>query len=352
MSKTILKKKYNIVIIILVLLYSLYLVGCSNTISNADIEYYKSENEELKLKNMELSKIINSYKNNENIQNDIIEKSSSAVQDILHVKESDGTYYIVLKVNGYGNTQLWKYTGEPFATLLEEGVNINIETRDSYLYCAVEKNIDTNEYKEEVIKFDNDSNKNLIYEGKNVEISTSPDGEYLIIIENPEAQIELKDMDSKNIRNLKILDRNDKIIYDEVIPSKLHTELKPLDWNKSKFWATFNYVSGHPEFLIMDTKTLNYEIIENKADYFESELNIKMGWICYSDFPFFLDIDTYNDFKQSKKEVHLYLWNLFTDEKILIETSIANEFSPIWIDDYTFEYNDPITKLRNLYKLN
>ena len=77
-----------------------------------------------------------------------------------------------------------------------------------------------------------------------------------------------------------------------------------------------------------------------------------MGWICYSDFPFFLDIDTYNDFKQSKKEVHLYLWNLFTDEKILIETSIANEFSPIWIDDYTFEYNDPITKLRNLYKLN
>ncbi len=46
------------------------------------------------------------------------------------------------------------------------------------------------------------------------------------------------------------------------------------------------------------------------------------------------------------------MWNLFTDEKIYIATSIAKEFSPTWIDDYTFEYNDPNNKQRPLYKLN
>lgn len=350
----ILRKKRNRIIIVSVLIYSLFLVGCNNTTSYQDLENYKSENEELKLKITELSKIIESYKDNDKVENKDIINSNSNVKDILHVKELNGTYYIVLRVTDQVGTivQLWEYTGIPFATLLAEGLDINIETRDPYLYCSINKSISENKYKEEVIKFDNDNNKSLICEGKNVEISASPDGEHFIIIENPETQMELKDMEMQNIRNLKILDINDKIIYDEVIPSKLQTELKPIGWNESEFWAAFNYAGGEPEYLILDIDTLKYEVVENKADRYDSKLNIRTGWICYSDFPFCRDIDIYNDFKQSNKEVNLYLWNLFTDEKIYIATSIAKEFSPTWIDDYTFEYNDPNKKQRLLYKLN
>ncbi|HRC82104.1 MAG TPA: hypothetical protein PLF27_12045 [Sedimentibacter sp.] len=53
-----------------------------------------------------------------------------------------------------------------------------------------------------------------------------------------------------------------------------------------------------------------YEVIENKANSREFDINMKNGWICYSDFPLFFDIDTYNDFKESKKDVNLYLYNI------------------------------------------
>ncbi|WP_440977693.1 hypothetical protein [Sedimentibacter sp. LTW-03] len=185
------------------------------------------------------------------------------------------------------------------------------------------------------MKIDSEHNKSVIYKGKNVEISSSPDGEHFIIIENPGNYIEPDDMDSKNVRNLKILDRQDNIVYDEIIKSNLQTELEPLGWNNSKFWATFNYAGGRPEFLVLDTEKLQYEVIENNADYFKSELNIRTGWICYSDFPQFRDIDAYNDFLESTKEVNLFLYNVFTNKKIKIATSIAKTFGPKWIDDYT-----------------
>lgn len=68
-NKMILKKKYNVVIIIFILIYSLNLVGCSNSTSDPNIEYYKKQIEELKLANTELSEIIN----NENIKSYAIE---------------------------------------------------------------------------------------------------------------------------------------------------------------------------------------------------------------------------------------------------------------------------------------
>jgi len=353
-NKIISNKEYNKLIIILTLIYSLYLVGCSNVATNSDID--KRENEKLKLKNIELSEIINSYKSNDNMQDGITEKLRFAVVDILHVKKIGREYYIVLIVNRddvkYKNVQLWKYSENAPSKLLAEGIDINIEIRNEYLYCTVLKSVGNDEYVEEVLKFDNESNQSQIYEGKNVEISVSPNGEYFIIIENPCDKIELNDMDFTNIRSLKILNENDKVIYDELIPSKLHTQLIPFGWNESKFWATLNYAGGNVEFLIFDTETFNYEIIENKADYVESELNMKTGWICYSDYPMLRDIDTYNEFSQSGTEVNLFVYNIFTNKKIKVATSIAKDFGPKWVDDYNFQYNDPNSGRRILYKLN
>jgi hypothetical protein len=233
--------------------------------------------------------------------------------------------------------------------LLDEGIDINIETREPYLYCTVLNSIGNDEYKEEVIKFDKENNKSVIYEGKNVEISASPDGEYFIIIENPMRYPD----EEKNTREriLKILDKNDKIIFDESIDSRMDTDLYPYGWNDKEFWGLFRFVAGKPEILILNAETLEYDVIENKADHMEFDINMENGWICCSDFPVFFDIYTYNEFKESKKEVKLYLYNIFTDEKINIATSAAKEFSPKWVDEYTFEYTDPGNNERIRYTL-
>ncbi len=212
---------------------------------------------------------------------------------------------------------------------MAEGIDINIETRDPYLYCTVTQCIGKDEYKEEVIKFDSEGNKILIYEGKNVEISASPEGEYFIIIENPY----FLDRNSESDRNLKILDRNDKVVFDEIIDSKMDTDLEPYGWNGNDFWAVLRFVAGRPEILILNAETHEFKVKENKADYNDLDINMKNGWICYSDFPLFFDIDSYNEFKDSKKEV-----NLLEEGDTFIYEGSANMpkgFCPwAWIDIY------------------
>lgn len=344
--------KNSKILLIAVIICSMTLSACNrNETVNQNIEEYKIQNENLQSKVKELEETIQNYKNAEGseINTGAETKSDFRVQDILHVKKLNGTYYIVMSISGDENSgvQLWKYNGKSFAALLAEGIDINIETRDSYLYCTVTKCIGKDEYKEEVIKFDSEGNKILIYEGKNVEISASPDGEYFIIIENPY----FLDRNSESDRNLKILDRNDKVVFDEVIDSKMDTDLEPYGWNGNEFWAVLRFVAGRPEILILNTETHEFEVKENKADYNDLDINMKNGWICYSDFPLFFDIDSYNEFKDSKKEVNLYLYNIFTDEKKLIATSISKEFSPEWVDEYTFEYDDPDSDQRLRYIL-
>lgn len=335
MIKTILKKKYNI-IIILILVCSSYLVGCSNSTSNPDIEYYKKQVEELKLANSELSKIIN----NENIQSYAIED----VSNIQHVKEIDGTYYIVLRVKG--KVQLWKYEEDFISTLLAEGIKINIEVRNQYLYCSVLKRTGLDGYTDEVLKFDSENNESVICKGKHVNISSSPDGKYFIIIDNQESDM---------APTLKLLDENDKIIFDEIIGSELVNNLEPYGWNGSKFWAVFDYSGirgGCVKFLVLDTEKFEYELLGNNPSFaFEFDLNIRTGWVCYSNHPILRDTYMYSDFMESKREVSLFLYNIYTDETIKIATSITKSFDPKWIDDYTFEYNNPVSDERILYKL-
>lgn len=344
--------KNSKILLIAVIISNLTLSACSRSETvNQSVEEYKIQNENLQSKVDELEATIQNYKEAEAnvIKAEADTKSDFRVHDILHIKELNGTYYIVVYISGdeTGGVQLWKYNGKSFAALLAEGIDINIEIRDPYLYCTVTKCIGKDEYKEEVIKFDYEGNKILIYEGRNVEISVSPNGEYFIIIENPY----FLNRNSESERNLKILDRNDKVVFDEAIDSKMVTDIEPYGWNENEFWAMFRYGPGIPELLILNADTHEYEVRENKADFDDLDINMKNGWICYSDFPLFFDIDSYNEFKESKKDVTLYLYNLFTDEKIYIETSISKEFMPRWVDEYTFEYSDPNSDQRLRYTL-
>ncbi len=193
--------------------------------------------------------------------------------------------------------------------------------------------------------------ESFIYEGNNVEISVSPNDKYFIFIDNPE-------------RNLKILDNDDKIIFEDKIEYEFSEDmlqlgfenssevsLVPYGWNDTEFWGEFQLGPGEPGYFILNTENFEFEIIQNRNLYHEYDINMKNGWKCYSDFPIHFDIDSYNEFKESKKDVNLYLYNIFTDEKINIATSVAKEFSPKWIDEYTFEYNDPNSSRRIRYTL-
>jgi len=74
----------------------------------------------------------------------------------------------------------------------------------------------------------------------------------------------------------------------------------------------------------------------------ESELNPNTGKVVFSDMPMFFAADQYDDFKASGKDVTLYVYDLETKSLQQIAVSKAEEFEPLWLDDSTIEYNDPV----------
>ncbi len=156
-------KNRIVLLIVVCFIYIISFSACSyNETVNQDIEEYKTQSENLTLKIAELEEIIQSYKDGEECdgQTETDVCSNCSVSNILHLKELNGAYYIVISVyekgSENGSVQLWKYTGSNFASMLAEGIDINIETRDPYLYCRILKNTGKDEYRQIVTKFDKD----------------------------------------------------------------------------------------------------------------------------------------------------------------------------------------------------
>ena len=73
----------------------------------------------------------------------------------------------------------------------------------------------------------------------------------------------------------------------------------------------------------------------------EFELNPNTGQIVYSDYPDFFETGLRQQFIDSATKVHLFLYDLNTQNLQTIATSIARPFSPKWLDNARFAYDDP-----------
>jgi hypothetical protein len=76
----------------------------------------------------------------------------------------------------------------------------------------------------------------------------------------------------------------------------------------------------------------------------EFELNANIGKLVYSNYPRMESEDENIIFRNSEKEVKLFLFDLLRLTQRVIATSTAKEFHPKWIDDTTIEYDDPVNE--------
>jgi hypothetical protein len=74
----------------------------------------------------------------------------------------------------------------------------------------------------------------------------------------------------------------------------------------------------------------------------EYELNPNTSKVVFSDLRMFFAADTYDEFKASGEAVTLYVYDLANKSLQQIAVSKAEEFEPVWLDDVTIEYNDPV----------
>ncbi len=119
--------------------------------------------------------------------------------------------------------------------------------------------------------------------------------------------------------------------------------MKLLVWGENTFWLADLALPYPVAFIKFDTNPFQaskYDV-ENVGIGMEYVINPDTQRVAYSDYPPLFDVDSQNEYKQSGKKVTLYVYDLETDEKHVIDTSTTKEFNPKWIDDDTIEYDNP-----------
>lgn len=83
----------------------------------------------------------------------------------------------------------------------------------------------------------------------------------------------------------------------------------------------------------------------------EYAINPSQKMLAYTNGPMILDVYGQEDFDASQKVIHLSLYNLKTKSLQILDTSIAKEFYPKWMDADTLAYDDPNGDERILLKI-
>jgi len=119
--------------------------------------------------------------------------------------------------------------------------------------------------------------------------------------------------------------------------------INPLIWGQNSFW----FVAIVPPYPVafIKVETDSFELIEFDVEDvgigMEYIINPDIQKLAYSDYPPLFDEDSANEYKASGKKVTLYIYDLETDEKKIINTSVTKKFNPTWIDERTLEYDNP-----------
>jgi hypothetical protein len=124
--------------------------------------------------------------------------------------------------------------------------------------------------------------------------------------------------------------------------------------DNSRFWGELQ-LGPTPKYIYQITTTSwdvkKYDVSQLSIGD-EFELNANTGKIVFSDYPVFFDVDSKEQFINSGKEIHLFLYDLNSQTSQIIATSITKQFSPQWLDNNSIEYKDPDSETRITFKIN
>lgn len=219
------------------------------------------------------------------------------------------------------------------------------ESHNGNVYLIRRKG-DTNadNWVDELWKYSLDNKVTKLFSTKGLDFRVSPNEEF-IAIEN--RKIIITDSEGKIIKEFTDKDLNIEITKHAFPELYKWSDDNQLFWGfyMETAWPVMAYSINLESWEIVNYNLMDLSIGD------EFNLNPNTGIIAFSDYPVTFDIDDAEEFKESKKEVKLYLYNLNNKELKTIDTSITKEFNPKWIDNTTLEYDDPGGNGRVTYKL-
>lgn len=220
-----------------------------------------------------------------------------------------------------------------------------METVNDCVYMILESgDSEADTLARKLVRYERYEDPLVIFESRGLDFRVSPN-EKIIAIDHSE------DHEDK----VSFVDYKGELLYDLEFP-QFEERLTPwlYGWSSDSryFWGTMQYTYTVEYYFIVDTDTWEMTFVENAINYgHDKAINTDNGWLCYSDYPVCLDIQCKDDFIESGRAVKLWLYNIFTKEEIQIDNSVTKEFSPVWIDRNTVEYDAPMSEGRMRYVL-
>ncbi len=202
-------------------------------------------------------------------------------------------------------------------------------------------------WSDELWKYDlSNPNGKKLFDVQGLDFRVSSDGKYVAVSTN---------------EKFSIIDSEGKILFSKTLDDFIKSgknysglfQLEGWSFNSNSFWLTLH--DGEIPNSFFKISKGNWELKGYSAEKMELgdefSINTEKDLVAMSDFPHIADEDSYKDFQKSKAAVKLYIYDLNTGKKELIDSSVAKDFSPKWTDEKTLEYKNPSAEGMKTYQL-
>jgi hypothetical protein len=128
---------------------------------------------------------------------------------------------------------------------------------------------------------------------------------------------------------------------------------EPYKWSidSSVFWGNLSFGPSVNNYFKINVKSWKISIYKVSCGSVDKDLNPNTGGLVCSDYPVMMMAGQPEEFVESKRAVILYYYDLENNMYKIITTSVAKRFSPKWISDIAFEYNDPKSDGRIIFNI-
>jgi len=187
-----------------------------------------------------------------------------------------------------------------------------------------------------------------LYSGLGIEFRVAPN-EQFIAAEPAGVELALLDGQGQLLRGFDLAQLSDHQ------PDEFYADIGLTKWSEDSrvFWGEL-VIMGRPLLLYrLEAATWQPQRfdVSNLPLYWEDDLNPNTGQLVYSDYPSLITAEAGEEFEKSGQTVTLFVYDPATQKARPIATATAQAFRPKWLDDHTFEYDDPNGEGRLMYTL-
>lgn len=201
---------------------------------------------------------------------------------------------------------------------------------------------------DELWRYDVQGQGEKLYTGRGIEFRVAPN-EQLIAAESDGIKLSLLDGLGQVLREFDLAQLSGRGA------EEFYADIRLSKWSDDSrvFWGELA-IMGRPLLLYRleaDTWQPQPFDVSGLPLFWEDDLNPNTGQLVYSDYPALITVESGEEFEKSGRTVTLFVYDIAAQNNRPIATSKAKAFRPIWLNDFTIEYDDPKGEGRLTYTL-